>query len=813
MAKAPAKAPPAARGASTAPVSPTPVPTPPDPRLVAAAGRLGRFYTALKKRSPSAGGLELLPGDRKTGSCDVGIGPGAAVAGRTINYAAALVLAYGPYVVGAWELSGAQTVIQGWIVDYEDAARWERDPSTGLGPARYHSVNTTGFRDDFDAVIGAVDAAGPRVVASLLDNLGGVLRGIRLQITPQWCATINRRLAPMRDRLLESYPSSKHMHEDTYEVYRFRGPAARAEFGPEVFAIRDPLLKTLFEHPDGIDVLRALARSADGGSFMARAVIAEAELALQEFRTGLGADVHWRYPEFRPAVLTSLGLAAVPGLAEYLTAISDTRVRKSGLEHGLEIGGSALFVLSLLFSEGASAVLLGAAGVGVAGLGLGLAFVEDRQHALAAQAYAFERGQKRLVEPRFPVRTAVSVAALLLAAIGFYFSIRGLRAPRAPAPSGGTGPQPKPGAPPSSSPTAPSARAAGPANRLADEAAAGSGVGAKAPPPATESTAPQPPPPQPPPPSEPATPPAARPPPSAPTDPAANLPPDSLPPPQAPRVIPGKPAPGKPSLQDRATPRVPPAQRAIPLDAEQLERDAVRALETRLADEAVNYAAAQGRIADVLGELEKVPENAELVRRLKIAVGALEDQENFGKLVVELRREVDAVRNAGVPPAEWERKLGLTTDELRAAARVIGLTEETAPDALLVKSDEGADWFFREVVTSGRRFADHGFEYEHGILTHDLQGRIIGDALERNGAGTVAELRVMLAEAKAPVGWTDPEGLSIGAKVWKEIWDSNEPILGVSGLHSPEFFTRTLKYDLDFAGIAPPESTLPPEVP
>jgi hypothetical protein len=769
---------------------------PPDPRIVAAAGRLGVFYSSLMKRSPFAGGKELLPCERKTGNCMVGLGPGIAVAGRSVDYAAALVLAYGPNVVGAWDLSGAQTVIEGWILDYQNAPRFERDPSTGLGPARYHPVDTRWFRDDFDVVIGAVDAAGPDVVGSLLDELGAVLETIRLKVTPQWSATIHRALAPVRERLLDTLPSGRHIREDTFEEYRYRGDAARAEFGPPVHKIGDPLLLTLFEHPQGLHVLRSLARGPEGGGEAARGVVLAAEDALNEFRKGLGSDVHWRYPEFRPAVLERIGLSKVPGLAEYLTAIAHTRVKESELERTLEVGGWAVFALGLIFSGGASAAVVAATGVGVAGLGLGVAFLDDRQRALAAQSYAFERGEKRLIEPRFPVRTAIAAAALLLAAVGFYFQVRGLgKAPAGPArPGPRTTPRPGASAP---SPNAPPARAAGPPARLADKSTRGTGAKLGA----TPKPKPAPSKPKPPPPSTEAAP-TTEPPPAPPPPPRGQ---PSAPAP--PRSTPGKPAPGKPSMQDRTTPRVPPAQRLTPADAERIARKAVTDLERKLAEHAASYRAAQARIVAVLEELEKVPENAELVRRLEIAVEALENPQSYADLVVALRREVDAVRNAGLGPAAWEVRLGLTTDELRGAARLIGLTEETAGNTVILEKVLPDQQFLDEVVAGGRFIVDHSFTLDdHGILTHELQSWIIGRALARSGAGTVAELRALLAQAASPTGWK--EKASIGARVWGEIWDSQDPMVGQSGLHSPEFITRLLKPD--FEGIAPFRRTLPP---
>ena len=68
-----------------------------------------------------------------------------------------------------------------------------------------------------------------------------------------------------------------------------------------------------------------------------------------------------------------------------------------------------------------------------------------------------------------------------------------------------------------------------------------------------------------------------------------------------------------------------------------------------------------------------------------------------------MRRQVDAIRNAGAPPAAWEQALGLTPYELRGAVRLIGLTEENASGILVIRDVLKDGAFFWEVVVSGRK--------------------------------------------------------------------------------------------------------------
>jgi len=244
------------------------------------------------------------------------------------------------------------------------------------------------------------------------------------------------------------------------------------------------------------------------------------------------------------------------------------------------------------------------------------------------------------------------------------------------------------------------------------------------------------------------------------------------------------------------------------VDEERLARDALRAFDARLAEEGVkaSYAAAQARVVALIEELENAGGNAELIRRLEVAVGGLENPESYANLVVELSREVEAIRNAGVPPALWEQELYLTTDELRAAAKLVGITEQNSGEYLVLRKVlEDADFF--TTITSNRvGFIDLAFtQDDHGILTHALQDWIINRALAQEGLGTALELRALLREAVAPATWKDPGGLSIGARVWAEMWDSmGAPgaMPGEQGMYSPEFLTRMLKKD--FPGISKP---------
>jgi plasmid stabilization system protein ParE len=230
----------------------------------------------------------------------------------------------------------------------------------------------------------------------------------------------------------------------------------------------------------------------------------------------------------------------------------------------------------------------------------------------------------------------------------------------------------------------------------------------------------------------------------------------------------------------------------VPRDPEQVERDAVRALDAKLREFTTNYRAAQERIVDVLAELDKVPANAELVKRLEVATAALEDPAAYGRLVAELEKQLQLV--AGTPRADWEIALGLETDELRAAARVAGINAETSGSFHTVTKNMTAKEFFDEVVVDRRGFVDIEYSTEdHSALAHALQERLIGDRLAQEGLGTVGELRAMLGQAKPPSGWDEALRGKIGATAWTEIWDSTGARVGESGLHSPEFLTRMLK--------------------
>lgn len=777
----------ATAAAATRPAAPAPSP---DPRLIGPAGRLGAFYTALVTRQPRPRGLDLLPAERRGGRCVAQIGLGVGFA-QSVDYAAAVVLTYGPGVIGERDLAGARSKIQGWIDEYWQARDW--DPVAGKETAKLHEIDTTAFRADFDVAISAVDAAGPRMVSALLSELGGLLREKLDAITPQWCAIINRKLEKDRAQLLEKtteWVAERPPREGFYkvEVYRFRGEEGRQKFAPAVRAIKDPLLSTLFVQPDGLTVLRSLARDPDDGFRAARLVVTAALNALEEFRQVIGTDVHWRYPEFIPPVLESLGLGKVTGLTDYLTAIADGQRNRTVVEYVVEIGGLALMALGLIFSGGTAGVAVSGAGVALSGLNLGLAFIEDRNRAFAVDAYALESGEHQLFTPRFPVGTALAAAATVLAAIGFFFAVRGLGRPSSPPPPRPGAPRPpassgvRGSAPPAKpSPTSPAARAVDPSSRLTGKPQTATGSRGTNEPPRPYASVPPGEPPAIAPPGTSSPPPAPPPPPTAPRPPRR--------PPGAPRGGSEEATAGRPPQPNRSTGRVRPPDRAVPRDPEQVERDAVRALEAKLREFKTNYDAAQGRIVDVLEELEKVPANAELVKRLEVATAALEDPAAYGRLVAELDEQLQLV--AGTPRADWEIALGLETDELRAAARVAGINAETSGSFHTVTN---AKDFFHEVVIDRRGFVDIEFSTEdHSALAHALQDRLIGDRLAQEGLGTVGELRAMLGQAKPPSGWDEAVRGKIGATAWAEIWDSMGDRIGESGLHSPEFFTRTLK--------------------
>jgi hypothetical protein len=154
-------------------------------------------------------------------------------------------------------------------------------------------------------------------------------------------------------------------------------------------------LLTLMNHPRGVEIVDAFARSPEKGWQLTTELFSDSLKAIVELQGNLVSDhdLVWRFPPAVVAGIASLGLKNRAGITQFALAWGASR--KTPLEKGLEIAGNALFVLDLVGGP------LGAAVSDVIGfvldvIGTAISFLRDVEQDQAAASTAFAARSERL---------------------------------------------------------------------------------------------------------------------------------------------------------------------------------------------------------------------------------------------------------------------------------------------------------------------------------------------------------------------------------------------------------------------------------
>jgi hypothetical protein len=592
----------------------------------------------------------------------------------------------------------------------------------------------------------------------------------------------------------------------------------RRILAPRVAECADPVLSVLFAHHAGVFVIKKFVFSGPRAGFeMALGLLNEASEALSDLFIVLRDDPKkvWRFPGLIWAAARAEGLGSVPGLRLFLTAICKAKAKAEAGPLGplLTFTSVALGILAMVFAPpagvGALSFALGAGSFAAQAAEFGQVYFEDAEQVAAAKATGFQVEEARLGSLDVS-RTALGGAMLLLSAIAFYFSLRGLLAGE------GLGSAPKEPAPPAPKWTSPHDEAA--ATTAANQGKARPPSGQ--PPPGVKEaltgtpTTPTPDSPPTTPPAD-ASAPATTTPPSQPpaADRAPGVPPrQGLPtdpttsaPPVGTRSLPSDPAPAGtrslPSDQPPTahTPEARAAASGVPLGptaeetavantalagargtattAVEAEQQALAALKEVKADPVAGGAGTMHdivnkKIADLIDELDRLPEPGakESAGRFKVLQKAMQDEDLIATVIGRVQAEIEVLEAAPTPD---EVKLGLTRQE-RAIARLAGYREGmTLTPTTKFEEDFYANWVLDEPVIVDKAFA----EDKHGKMIHATHDLIVAAAFEREGTAlTGFQWRQSL---KNPA--LSPHAQELQHTIWEEMFDSQTIEKNLSG--------------------------------
>jgi hypothetical protein len=641
------------------------------------------------------------------------------------------------------------------------------------------------YKSDFDCVIPKVREAAFRLTPRALTEEERVLRKLHASLASD--VQLGNRLHKAAQRIKaaapwpfeDPWPPDPEMPWKEDEDKRRR----REQLVPLVSKQHDSVLSTLFVHPSGVQILRAYSEGEDGsaGAKVAVPLVEEAVGAVRGFREDLAAAPYhiWRYPPFVWLGVRELRLGGVRGFKQYTASIGQVLGRNPNAKY-FNFAGQALGLLAMVFlgPEGvgipAAVAAFASGGLLVAGTELGFAYLQDRERDLGAGASVHRKKGQEFVTSATYLDTALAGAAALVAGIAFFGAMREFGALIGAAHAESLD-IPAQVLRPSASPSADAAATS--MNSLSQDAK-GLGQGARAIGAETK----------------------AVPIPEKPTgSPAATVDTPAVASPQE-TTLPKK-EPGLPETKDTRASGEPvePSSRSLgPTEqssaakatAERAVLDSPAAVEKRVASEVKQLLlnnpdldAARKAIDGLIQDLSARPENADLVRAIRVARDALEDPERIARVVAKIRAE--AQRLTGIPPTAQEQALGLEKASSRAVARLAGLSPETLPQFKAIPKgvkDLGASQFF-EGYARDSFVVDWqiGSEGGHGVMTHIVQDLVIEDAFAQAGIRLDGrEFRMKLGSAQGASGpgkpyilGKDPDPISVGNKVFVELYDSS----------------------------------------
>jgi hypothetical protein len=194
----------------------------------------------------------------------------------------------------------------------------------------------------------------------------------------------------------------------------------------------EDVLNILFEHPDGMTIVQAHARSAGEGRVASTIRVLRAIDAIEKFAvSAIDKRAALRYPFFVLGGVVQRNLRDVPGWPEFAVGLGQVMTRDP-VASAITFAAMAVGCLALVFAGPAAPALLTAVlafgDLGFAGLGLGLTFMREREQDLGSQGSAFRGPANQFATPAVYLDTALAGAATLLSAIAFFGALKQLRA-------------------------------------------------------------------------------------------------------------------------------------------------------------------------------------------------------------------------------------------------------------------------------------------------------------------------------------------------------------------------------------------------
>jgi hypothetical protein len=170
---------------------------------------------------------------------------------------------------------------------------------------------------------------------------------------------------------------------------------ARESLGRAIAVENHPLLRLLYNHPDGVNIISAYHESAKDGTAVAVNAVRSSITASSEILPTIAAEPTrvWRYPPAIVAGVSLLGLQDVPGFAEYCVALCHL-LGKDWLEDKLDVVSNVLAIIAFLGPIGRLVAAIG--DLIVVGARGAIDYLKMREQGLVAETFAFADPSSRL---------------------------------------------------------------------------------------------------------------------------------------------------------------------------------------------------------------------------------------------------------------------------------------------------------------------------------------------------------------------------------------------------------------------------------
>jgi hypothetical protein len=188
----------------------------------------------------------------------------------------------------------------------------------------------------------------------------------------------------------------------------------------------DELLKILFSHPEGVGILNAYSVSAVLGTGIAGGLVTTAIRSIEDFHGKLIEDNHaLRYPFMVIGGVIQRQLQDIPGFSEYSVALGQVLTRDAK-ESLVSFASMAVGCLALVFAGPVGAAILAIPDLALAGMGVELAFVREREQEIGSQASTFRGDATPFATEVVYKDTFLAGAAAFLSAIAFFAAAKGV---------------------------------------------------------------------------------------------------------------------------------------------------------------------------------------------------------------------------------------------------------------------------------------------------------------------------------------------------------------------------------------------------